>query len=375
MPLEIRRVETLRDLKKFIRFPIKLYAGDSHFVPTLDMDDLGTLRKDRNPAFEHCEAEYWLAWRNGRIVGRIAGIVNRLYIEKWGKKYARFGWIDFVDDFEVAAALLDTVEEWARSKGLEGIHGPMGFTDLDREGLLVEGFDEVATLATIYNRSYYPLYLERLGYVKDIDWIEFQVKTPKAIPAKVLRVQELIAKRSGIHIHEWKSKKELIEKYARDLFALIDEAYSHLYGTVPLTERQVQSYIKTYLGFIDPRFTKVIVDAQEKLIGFGISMPSLSRALQKAKGRLFPFGWLHLLLAFRHPKQADMYLVAVKPEYQSRGVIAVLMTALNRTAIEVGVEVSETNPELETNIEVHGIWKDYDKRQHKRRRVYLKKLA
>lgn len=374
MSLEIKRVETDRELRTFIRFPLHIYSGDPYYVPSLDLDDLATLRKDKNPAFEYCEAEYWLAYRDGRIVGRIAGIYNKRYVEKWGNKYVRFGWIDFIDDFEVAEALIRTVEEWARSKGMEGVHGPLGFTDLDREGMLVEGFDQVATLATIYNRPYYPQYLERLGYAKDIDWIEFKVKVPDSIPEKVLRVQDLIAKRSGVHLYQWKKKKDLIGKYAATMFELIDEAYAHLYGTTLLTKRQVQNYIDTYLGFVDPRFVKFLVDEKDELIGFGVSMPSLSRALQRSKGRLLPLGWLRLLLALRHPKVIDMYLVAVKPEYQARGVVALIMTALNQSAIEEGVQYAETNPELETNVEVQGIWKGYERTQHKRRRIYLKKL-
>ncbi|HET7839114.1 MAG TPA: GNAT family N-acetyltransferase [Rectinemataceae bacterium] len=375
MSLEIRRVENLRQLKAFIRFPYRIYGGDPCWVPPLDFDDLGTLRKDKNPAFEHCEAEYWIAYRDGSPVGRIAGIINHPANEKWGTKLARFGWIDFVEDFEVAEALLRTVEDWARSKGLEGVHGPLGFTDFDREGMLVEGFAELATLATNYNRPYYPQYLERLGYAKDIDWVEFQIATPSVIPEKVLRVQELIAKRSGIHLHEWKDKKELIGKWADDLFEILEEAYAHLYGTAPLTKRQVQAYIKTYLGFVDPRFTKIVVDKDGKLIGFGITMPSLSKALQKSRGRLLPFGWLHLMLALRKPTVIDMYLIAVRPEYQSRGVVAFLMTSLNQAAIDAGVKVAESNPELETNVEVQSLWKGYEKRQHKRRRIYLKRLA
>jgi GNAT superfamily N-acetyltransferase len=374
MSLAIKRVESIGDLKAFIRFPLRIYSGDPYYVPALDFDDAATLRKDKNPAFEYCEAEYWLAYRDGEAVGRIAGIYNKRYVEKWGNKYARFGWIDFVEDFEVAQTLLKTVEDWARSKGLEGVHGPLGFTDLDREGMLVEGFDQVATLATIYNRPYYPQYLERLGYTKDTDWVEFKVKVPSAIPEKVLRVQGLIAKRSGVHLYPWKTKKELKEKFAEDLFALVEEGYAHLYGTTPLSERQVKNYIKTYLGFVDPRFSKVLVDGNDKLIGFGISMPSLSRALQVSKGRLLPFGWAHLLLALRHPSVIDMYLIAVKPEYQARGVIAFVMTSLTQSAIEEGVQYAETNPELETNVEVQGVWKDYEHVQHKRRRVFLKKL-
>ncbi len=374
MKVEIKRVESLKELKAYVRFPYSIYKGDPYWVPPLDMDDLTTLRKDKNPAFEYCEAEYWMAYAGGKAVGRIAGIINNRVIEKWGRKYARFGWIDFVEDFEVASALVKTVEDWAKSKGLEGICGPLGFTDLDKEGMLIEGFDQLGTYATNYNKPYYPEYLERLGYTKDIDWIEFRVKTPDAIPEKVQRVQELISKRTGVRIYEWKDKKDLVSRYGHQLFELLDEAYKDLYGTCPLTEGQMNYYIKTYLGFVDPRFTKVLVDEEKKLIGFGVAMPSLSRAAQKAGGRLFPLGWLHLLLAMRKPEVIDMYIVAIEPGYQERGVIAIIMNSLNKSAIEAGVKFSETNVELETNYKVHGMWKNYEKVQHKRRRAFVKKF-
>ncbi len=374
MKIEIRRIESLKDLKAFVRFPYSIYKGDPYWVPPLDMDDLTTLRKDKNPAFEYCEAEYWMAYSDGKAVGRIAGIINNRVIEKWGKKYARFGWIDFIEDFDVASALVKTVEEWARSKGLEGICGPLGFTDLDKEGMLIEGFDREGTYATNYNRPYYPQYLERLGYAKDVDWIEFRVKTPAAIPEKVQRVQEIISKRTGVRIYEWKDKKDLVSKYGHQLFELLDEAYTDLYGTCPLTEGQMNYYIKTYLGFVDPRFTKVLVDEKQKLIGFGVAMPSLSKAAQRAGGRLLPFGWLHFLLGLRKPEVIDMYIVAISPEYQERGVIALIMNSLNKSAIEAGVKYSETNVELETNVKVHSLWKDYEKEQHKRRRAFIKAL-
>ena len=374
MSVEIRKVTSRAELKAFAVFPETLYGDQPNWVPAVLFDDINTLRRDKNPAFEFCEAEYWTAWKDGKMAGRIAGIINRRYVEKWGKKYARFGWIDFIEDFDVAQALVATVEEWARSKGMEGMHGPLGFTDLDREGMLVEGFGERATFATIYNYPYYPLYLERLGYSKDVDWIEFMVQTPEAIPEKLLRVNEIIAKRSGVRIAEWKSRKQLIKNYANQLFELLDEAYAGLYGTTPLSRRQVEAYIDQYLGFVDPRFTKILVDEAGKLAGFAITIPSLSDALHRSRGRLFPFGWIRLLIALKRPKTMDMMLIAVRKEYVARGVVALLMTSLNQSAIENGIKFSETNPELETNIAVQGLWKDYPKRQHKRRRVYLKNL-
>jgi len=374
MPLVLRHVESRRDLSVFIAFPTRLFRGNPYYVPALRFDERNTLAPAKNPAFEFCEASYWLAERDGRIVGRVAAIINRRYIEKWGNKYARFGWVDFVEDFEVAQALIGAVESWARERGMEGLHGPLGFTDLDREGLLVEGFDRVATLATIWNPPYYADYLERLGYAKDTDWVEFLIPVPDEVPEKVRRVNEILAKRTGVRIFEWKSKKALAARYAKDLFALIDEAYAGLYGTTPLSPRQVEAYTAQYFGFVDPRFTKVLVDEEERLVGFGIAMPSLSRALQKGRGRLFPLGWLYLLSALRKPEILDLYLVGVKKEWQSRGIVALLLSSINESAREAGIKFAESNPELEDNKAVHGLWNAHERSCHKRRRVYLKSL-
>ena len=375
MDIEIRPVETVKQLKAFVRFPYSIYKGDPCWVPPLDMDDLTTLRKDKNPAFEYCEAEYWMAFKDGKAVGRVAGIINHRVIEKWGKKYARFGWIDFIEDFEVASALVKTVEDWAKSKGLEGICGPLGFTDLDKEGMLIEGFDQLGTYATGYNKPYYPQYLERLGYTKDVDWIEFRVKTPDAIPEKVQRVQELISKRTGVRIYEWKDKKDLVKRYGDQLFELIDEAYERALRHLP-PDRGPDEVLHQDL----PGLRRPPLHEGHRRRGARSSSASASRcpasraAAQKARGRLFPLGWYYFLLALRHPEVIDMYLVAVKPEYQERGVIAIIMNALNKSAIEAGVKFSETNAELETNFKVQSMWKDYEKVQHKRRRAFIKKF-
>ncbi|MEI6874529.1 MAG: GNAT family N-acetyltransferase [Spirochaetota bacterium] len=374
MAITLRRAESRADLKAFIKFPIDLYRGSPFYVPALRFDDLNTLDPGKNPAFEFCEAIYYIAERDGRPVGRIAGLINRRYVEKWGNRYARFGWLDFIEDFEVAEALLRAVETWAKERGMEAVHGPLGFTDMDREGLLVEGFDQVATMATNYNHPYYREYLERLGYAKDCDWVEYRITVPKEIPEKIQRVNELLQKRTGVRLYPWKTRKEIVKKFGKELFALLDEAYDKLYGTTPLSERQVVSYIDQYLGFVDPRFTKILVDQEGRLVGFGIAMPSLSRALQGSRGRLLPFGWLRLLLALRYEKNLDLYLVAVKPEYQARGVVAILMAATNQSAIDAGMKFAESNPELEDNHAVQGLWKATDRVNHKRRRVFLKKL-
>ncbi|MEZ0396909.1 MAG: GNAT family N-acetyltransferase [Anaerolineales bacterium] len=373
MTIQLHEITSLKDLKAFIRFPHHLYRGNPYWVPALTFDELNTLRSDKNPAFEYCEARYWLARRDGKIVGRVGAILNRRHIEKWGQKYLRFGWLDFVDDAEVSAALMGAVEAWAQEKGLETVHGPLGFTDMDREGMLVEGFQELATLATNYNYPYYPQHMERLGYVKDVDWVEYELTVPPEPNETIARIADLALRRNKLQLLKVRHKKDLLP-YAYQLFDLLQEAYQGLYGFVPLTEKQVQSYVKQYFGFVTPEFVPVVLDQEGNMVGFGIVMPSLSRALQRAGGKLFPFGFIHLLRALKKNDRADLYLVGVKPEYQGKGVNAILMDRMHRHFIKLGITKVESNPELEHNANVQGQWKYYEKRQHKRRRVYIKHL-
>lgn len=373
MSITIREVQTRKDLRRFINFPFSLYKNNKYWIPPLLLDEWHTLDPKKNPAFEHCRVKYLLAEKNGRLAGRIAGIINDKHIEKWGQKYCRFGWFDFIDDIEVSGALLQAVEAWARENGLSAVHGPLGFTDMDPEGMLIEGFEELGTMATLYNHPYYPRHMEKLGYVKDEDWLEFEVKVPQGIPERVQRLQELVLKRSKLKIVE--TKKKNMKPYARKMFDLINEAYADLYGFVSLTAKQIDVYINQYFGFIHPDYVRFIVDAEDNLIAFGIAMPSLSRALQCSRGRLFPFGFIPLLAALRNPKYIDFLLVAVRPDYQARGITAILMNEMTKNALKNGVVSAETNPELETNAQVHAIWKPYDARRHKRRRCYIKTLA
>lgn len=373
MEVTIKEVTTLKELKQFIRFPLELYRGNPYYVPTLLFDDLNTLRRDKNPAFEHCEAHYWLAYHGKKIVGRVAAILNRLHIEKWNERYMRFSWIDFIDDEEVSAALLGKVEAWAKETGMQAVHGPLGFTDMDREGMLVEGFDELATLATIYNYPYYPKHLERLGYGKDTDWMEYEIQVTAEPNETIARIADIALRRNKLKMLEIRSKKELLP-YAPELFRLLGDEYKHLYGFVPLTDRQVEAYIKQYFGFVTPDFVPVVLDQDGRMVAFGITMPSLSKALQKSRGELFPFGFIHLLRALRRNDRADLYLVAVRSEYQGKGVNAILMNRMHRVFSRIGVRCVETNPELETNANVQGQWKYYEKRQHKRRRCFIKHL-
>jgi hypothetical protein len=284
----IKEVSTLKELKTFIRFPNKLYRKNVYWVPPLFFDEYHTLRKDKNPAFEHCEARYWLAYSQGRIVGRIAGIINQLYIEKWKQRYMRFGWIDFIDEEDVSEALLKTVESWALEKGMTALHGPLGFTDLDPEGMLVQGFEELGTLATIYNYPYYANHMERMGYQKDVDWVEYEITVLNKPNETIARIAGIALQRCKLKQFDARKKKEIL-LYAKDLFHLLENAYQDLYGVVPLTQRQVDTYIKQYFGFVKPDFVPIVLDQNNRMVAFGVTMPSLSRALQKGKGKLFPF--------------------------------------------------------------------------------------
>jgi len=372
--IKIHEVTAKKDMKKFIGFPEKLYKNNPYFVPKLVSDEWATLSKNKNPAFAYCEAVFYLALdEKNEVVGRIVGIINNRYIEKWKNKYARFGWIDFVDDFEVAKLLIEAVEKWAKSKGMVGIHGPLGFTDLDYEGMLVEGYEELGTMATIYNYPYYPRFIEKLGYAKDIDWQEFNIKTPDQIPERILKIARLVQERRKLHVLNAKKPKDLLP-YAKKIFDLIDSAYSQLYGVVPLTEDQVDNYIKQYFPNVDADFVKLVLNENDELVAFTIGMPSLSRALQKSRGKLFPFGFIHLLHALKKPEYLDLYLGAVDPKYQGKGADVLMMIEMLKSAMKRNIITTETNPELEVNDRVQGHWKYFETRQHKRRRVYLKKF-
>ena len=373
MDVQIKEVTSRKDLNAFIQFPFSLYRGNPYWVPNLVSDDLNTLRRDKNPAFETCEARYWLVSRHGAIVGRVAAIINHPHIEKWGQRYMRFGWLDFIDDPQVSNALLQTVEAWAKQTGMTAVHGPLGFTDMDREGMLVEGFQELATMATYYNHPYYPVHMGLLGYNKDIDWVEYEISMPVEPDERIARMAAIVAKRNKLRLLEMKSKKELLS-HAKELFKLIEDEYKQLYGTVPLTPRQVDAYISQYFGFVEPGFVPLVYNEKNEMVAFGIGLPSLSRALQKSQGRLFPFGFIHLLSALKKNDRADLYLVAVKSEYRGSGANAILMNSMYEEFRKLGVRKIETNPELETNHLVQGQWKYFETRQHKRRRVFLKHI-
>lgn len=373
MSVEIKKVTTKSELKRFIRFNYEFYKDNPYSVPDLYDDMLNTFSPKKNAAFEFCEADYFLALRDGKIVGRVAAIINRRANEKWNRKTVRFGWIDFIDDMEVSTALIDTVKQWGKERGMTEIEGPLGFTDMDAEGMLVEGFDQLSTMATIYNYPYYPQHMERLGLSKSADWVEMKIYVPDAIPEKHRRISDIIAKRYNLHIRKLKSKKEVRQSgVAHDIFRLINDAYTPLFGYSRMTERQIDQYVKMYVPVLDLRMVSIVENEQNEIVAVGISMASLSRALQKAKGRLLPFGWYHLLkaLMWKRPKVLDLLLVAVRPDYQGKGVNALLFTDLIPVYKELGFEYAESNPELEMNEKVQNQWQYFKTEQHKRRRCF-----
>lgn len=374
--IEIKQIEpTKSNLRKFTQFQIDLYDGNDYYVPPLISDDVATLSPTVNPAFDFCDATYFMAYRDGKPVGRIAGIINRQVNERHGSHNARFGFVDFIDDREVSEALMKAVEDWAASKGMDTIIGPLGFTDLDHEGTLVEGFEELSTMATIYNYPYYPEHFERLGYEKDSDWLEFQMGVPAEIPDKYNRIADIVKKKFGLKVLKFKSRSKIKKEYGRELFHLINDAYDGLYQYSRLTERQIDYYIDIYLNLLNLDLVTLVVDKDDRLAGVGISMPSMSRALQKSKGRMFPFGWIHLLKGLKGKNdRVDLLLVAVKKEFQNKGVNALLFQDLIPYYNKYGFKLAESNPEMETNNKVQSQWEYFETRQHRRRRSYKKSL-
>lgn len=376
MAIIIKKVSSKKELKTFIRFNYELYKGNPYSVPDLYDDMLGTFSPKRNAAFEFCEADYFLAYNSNKVVGRVAAIINKRANETWNKKEVRFGWIDFIDDIEVSEALLDTVARWGKERGMEAMVGPLGFTDMDAEGMLIEGFDQLSTMSTIYNFPYYPQHLEKLGFEKEADWVEFKLTVPDKLPEKFVRISEIILQKYKLRIKKLKRKEIKTKNYGQKIFNLINEAYAPLYGYSKMTQRQINQYIKMYLPLIDLRMVSLVEDENGELIAVGISMPSLSEALQKAEGKMLPFGWYHLLKAlfFKKPKVLDLLLVGVKPEYQSKGVNALLFYDLVPVYQQMGFKYGESNPELELNKKVQSQWSAFESVQHKRRRAYKKML-
>ncbi|MBP3726505.1 MAG: N-acetyltransferase [Bacteroidaceae bacterium] len=379
--IEIRKVSSKRDLRQFIDFHYDLYKGNQFDAPPLFSDEMSTLSKDKNAAFEFCEAEYYLAYRDGVLAGRVAAIINHRANEKWQRKSVRFGWIDFVDDIEVSGALLAAVEDFGRAHGMTEVVGPLGFTDFDPEGMLTWGFDQLGTMATLYNYPYYPEHMERLGgWEKDNDYVEFKIFVPDAIPEKMVKISELVMKRYNLHIRKLTKREVMKEGMGQKIFNVINDSFQDIYGYSNLSPRQIDQYVDAYLPYADLNLIPVIEDwntPDHKIVGVGISIPSLSLAMQKCRrGRLLPFGWWHVLRALKRRKARiiDLEMVGVLPEYRNKGVNALLFYDLIPWYQKYGIEWGESQVEMEDNAAVQSQWSYFHTEMHKKRRCYRKTL-
>ena len=374
MSVIIREVTSKQDLKKFIWFGINLYKNCEFAAPPLLVDDLLNLSVGKNPALDFCEVGFFLAYKNDKIAGRIAAIINPVSNKTWNQKYARFGWVDFIDDNEVSKALFDTAVSWAKNKGMNAIHGPLGFTDFDHEGTLIKGFDKKGTLAAIYNYEYYSLHIKKNGFVKDNEWKEYLITIPEEFPEKYFRIADIVKKKYNLTALQFKSRKQVIEKYAQKIFDLLNLTYKDLYGFTKLNEKQKNFYIKLYFSFFRTDTISIIIDEKDDVVALGIAMPSFTKALQKAKGHLFPFGWYYMLNALRKNDMVDLYLMAVHPDYQNKGINSILFAELMPRFAKNGYKFAETNPELESNTRMSSQWGSFEHVNHKSRRVYIKNI-
>ena len=376
MAIEIKTVNTRKELKTFVRFANRMYKGNKYYVPCMPMDDLKTLDKNYNAAFEFCEAEYFLAYKDGQLVGRVAAILNKKANQAWNVNQVRFGWFDFIDDIEVSKALLDAVIAFGKARGVNQIVGPLGFTDFDPEGMLVEGFDRISTMALIYNHPYYPEHMKQLGYVKETGWVEYRLTLPDEVPERHLKVAEYVTAKYGLKIVKKTKSQVNKEKYGQKIFRLINETYCNLYGFSLLSEKQIDQFVDTYLGVIDMDMLAFVEDKDGNLIAAGLTMPSIAETLQKCNGEIFPFGWYQLLrtMYWRKPDTLELLLIGVKPEWQSKGVNSLVFVDLLKRVKKMGFKYAETNANLETNTKVQAMWSIFEKEQHKKRWVFGKEI-
>lgn len=374
MSIIIKEVLTKKDLKKWVKFPNDLYKDNPNFVPFLMSDEIRTFTKATNPSYDFCDTRLFLAYKEGKIVGRIAGLINHAYNKKWDKKAIRFTRFDFIDDYAVSSALFDEVVKWGKENGLNEAMGPIGFTDFDHEGMLVEGFDQFNMSITFYNHPYYLTHLEKLGLEKDVDWVEYKLTVPKEINPKFEKISKFVTERAKVKLVTYTDRKVLI-KEAYEALKLIDVAFSKLYGTVPLTDRVIDDAIKNNISLVNLDYVCSIKDEQNEIVGFALMVPSIAKALKKSNGRLFPLGVFRLLKALSGKNDTlEMYFVGVKPELQKSGVAGILINHMLKVCVNNGVKYCETGPELETNEAVQSMWKSFDAVNHKRRRCFIKKI-
>ena len=376
MSVTIKTVSSVKDFKTFARFANRLYKGNKYYVPSMPMDDLSTFSKEKNAAFEFSDAEFYLAYKDGEVVGRVAAIINHKANEAWKVKQVRFGWIDFIDDMEVSAALLDAVIEFGRKAGMTQIVGPLGFTDFDPEGMLVDGYDRLGTMALIYNHPYYPEHMKKHGYYKETGWLEYRITIPETVSERHKQIAEAVMERYGLTIKKKTRRQIKKERYGQKLFKLINETYCVLYGYSLLSEKQIDQYVGLYLSLIDTEMLTFVENAEGELIAAGISIPSLSEALQKCNGEIFPFGWWHLLKAMflKKPDTLDLLLIGVRPDYQNKGINSIMILDLVGRYNRLGFRYAETNAMLETNAKIHAMFEPFEKEVHKRRWVFGKDI-
>lgn len=376
MSVQIKVASSKKEMKIFARFGNKMYKDNKFYVPSMPLDDLNTFDKEYNAAYEFSEAEFYLAYKDGEVVGRVAAIINHKANEAWKVKQVRFGWIDFIDDLEVSEALLNAVVEFGKARGMNQIVGPLGFTDFDPEGMLVEGFDRLSTMALIYNYPYYPEHMKKHGYYKETGWVEYRIEIPEEVPERHKRIAAAVKERYNLKVRKLTRNQIRKERYGQKLFTLINQTYCVLYGYSLLSERQIDQYVETYLSIVNTDMLTFIEDSKGDLIAAGISIPSMSEALQKCNGELFPFGWWHMLksMYWKKTDTLDLLLIGVRPDYQNRGVNSLLFVDLIETYRRLGFRFAETNANLETNVKVQAMWEPFKKEQHKKRWVFGKEI-
>jgi len=373
MAVKISEVQTPKEIKAFVNFQFKLYKNEKMWVPPMKMDEISSLTAEENPAFLFCDTKFWLAFKNDEVVGRIGVIINRRENRDLEKKIARFTRIEFIDDYEVSKALLDAAELWTKFMECEVIHGPLGFANLDHQAVLIEGHEHLPSVASEWHKPYYKNHIERCGYVKEMDWVEFRLTLPDQIPEKVVKIAEIIKQRMGVEVRSFKNSKDMMP-YAEEMFSLLNTAFGDLFSFVHLDEKMRAFYIKKYIPILSAKFVKLVFDKDGKMIGFIIGLPSLSKAMQKAKGRIFPFGWWHILQAYKHCDTVDLLLTGMDPRLQGHGYAAILMVEMLEVAKSNGAKWVETTGMIETNVKAIQNWKSYEHIQHKRKRCFIKNI-
>ena len=374
MSVVVKEVLTKKELKKWVEFPNELYKGNKYYVPFLFNDEVETFSKKINPAYDFCETKLFLAYKDGKIVGRIAGLINHAYNKKWNKKAIRFTRLDFIDDYEVSESLLNEVIKWGKESSLNEVMGPIGFTDMDHEGMLIEGFEEKNMSITFYNYPYYIDHMEHLGLKKDVDWVEYQLMVPDKADERMKRISEYLQKKYGYHAVFYNKRKNLLDE-AKEAFKLIDKEFGKLYGTVPLTNRVIDKAIADYIPLVNLKYICTIKDKNEKIVGFSVLVPSIAEALKKSNGKLLPFGIFRMLRALKGKNDTlEMFFVAVDEAHQKQGLPAIIIDQMLKMLIDNKVQICETGPELELNEAVQSMWKTFDARQHKRRRCWIKEI-